>query len=180
MNRTRVAVLSVAAIAVTACALAIAIGVAPAPSRTQKSARRVVPTAVDPVVAVLSENQARLDAGRGAPRPGLTPARRNPFHFVERTAAPGARPTGRRGPAFSTAGAEEVTSAAPPVRLIGIAEDRSTGALVRTAIVSTADGLFLVKEGERFAHRFEVRQITASGVQLRDVVAAADVTLAFR
>lgn len=55
-----------------------------------------------------------------------------------------------------------------PLKLAGIAEDSGADGPVRTAIISTAGQLFLVKEGENVTSSYRVTKISADGVDLAD------------
>lgn len=131
---------------------------------------------VDAAAAGLQERTARLQSALVSPRP-LPPAMRNPFQFRERVSRSVAPPAGERRPALTTA----VVQAPPPdLRLIGVAEDVGTGAVVRTAVINGADQLFLVKVGDRVAGRFEVLKIGSDAVLLKDASSGNTVTLGLR
>ena len=62
-----------------------------------------------------------------------------------------------------------VTLPAPPLlTLVGIAEDGAADTVVRTAIVSGFNDLFLVKEGEGVTLRYRVAKILPDAVELID------------
>lgn len=56
-----------------------------------------------------------------------------------------------------------------PLNLVGIAEDPGADGPVRTAIISGAAELFLVKEGETVAARYRVTRIAGEIVELIDL-----------
>jgi hypothetical protein len=99
-----------------------------------------------------------------APLP-QTPAR-NPFVFGRITVA---EPPPRR----AAAPAEPVLAempAEPALVLIGIAEQRVDGAVVRTAMITTAgDELIMVKVGDPVIQRYTVSAIGANLAELLDV-----------
>jgi hypothetical protein len=101
---------------------------------------------------------------------------RNLFEFnaevrarvVAAAAAPAAAPVAE---AASPAAAE-----APPLSLIGVAEDSG----VRTAIISMQGQLFLVKEGEAVADRYAVARVGSDTVDLTDGKESTTVHLALK
>jgi hypothetical protein len=179
MTSTRAAVLSLLAIGAAAAAIAVSIGVRPGRSTVGELTRRPVPTAVDPVVLALSDGQARMAASRQTRRP-LPVASRDPFRFNAGPSGASEPPSPRKGAVLSTRTPQPALPAQPTLTLSGVAEDRTGGVLVRTAIISTATGLYLVKEGERVEQRFEVLRIAATEVRLRDTVEQTDFTLTLR
>ena len=60
----------------------------------------------------------------------------------------------------------------PALKLIGVAEDITAGGLVRTAIISGPDQLYVVKEGDRVTPRYRVARISPDVVELQDLNAA--------
>ena len=67
----------------------------------------------------------------------------------------------------------------PAFTLIGIAEDSSAdGTIVRTAVVTGASDLFLVKPGESIQGRYRVDQVSSDAVQLVDTTTGAPLVLA--
>lgn len=104
---------------------------------------------------------------------------RNPFSFAAARRA-ASRPV-ERPPAIDepTAAVEPVP---PPFRisLAGIAEDTVEGAPVRTAVISTPDGVLLVKVGDRVGDRYRVAAIEATSVELAGLDDGAALRLALR
>jgi len=72
--------------------------------------------------------------------------------------------------------AAPVVPQAPPLTLIGVAEDAD----VRTAIISGLGQLFLVKEGERVADRYTVTRIDPAGVDLLDATDSRTIQLTLK
>ena len=64
----------------------------------------------------------------------------------------------------------------PPVRLLGIAEDKAT----RTAVLSVGGDLVLAKEGDQVAGHFQVVRITQDSVELSDSAGSSPIRLALR
>lgn len=122
----------------------------------------------------IEENAQRLHE-RLQPPSGLTRSRRNPFQFVEMEgkptpAAPSAAPV--RDVALIPTG--------PAVKLVGIAEATSADGLVRTAVISVAGQLFLVKAGEAVTSRYVVTNVGADDVELQDQITHAPLRLSLR
>ena len=91
---------------------------------------------------------------------------RNPFRFDAR--APEAR-SSRSVDYVPPAPAVDATPAVPSgpqMSLSGIAEDASTGQMIRTAIISTPQDLLLVKEGDTIGGEFTVARIVSDAVEL--------------
>ncbi len=111
-------------------------------------------------------------------RPTATPrSSRNLFEFVAtKPAAAPAAPALSAQPASSAV----VAAAAPAVKLVGIAEDAGENGIVRTAIVSAAGQLLLVKEGDAATSRYRVVKIAADVVELADTIAGTPVRLALK
>ncbi len=76
--------------------------------------------------------------------------------------------------------------AAPPapraldLRLAGMAEDAGPGGPVRTAIISGASGVYLVKEGDVLLSRYRVEHLSDDAADLREVDNGVEVHLALR
>ena len=58
--------------------------------------------------------------------------------------------------------------AAPPLRLVGLAEDAAADGPVRTAILSSPGGVLLVKDGDVVLSRYRVTKVSADAVDLID------------
>ena len=119
------------------------------------------------------ERGAALDAEIGRLREHLHPTTapqrppRNLFSFER-------RPPASSNPAVKPAEIATVEApvlpAPPALTLIGLAEDQDDdGRVVRTAIISAASELFMVKEGQPVTARFKVGKIGADVVELTDV-----------
>ena len=66
------------------------------------------------------------------------------------------------------------------ISLSGIAEERAGGEIVRTAVVSIAGGIALVKEGDMIANQYLVTRIANDSVELSRMVDGAFRRLGFR
>ena len=116
-----------------------------------------------------------------ASMPSPSTARRDPFRFAG--GAHGRPDTESvQTPAAATAGATdgETPSDRPPMQLLGIAEDGDPAAVERTAVIATPRQVYMVKEGDQIAFRFQVARIGADAVELRDLAHDATFTLALR
>jgi hypothetical protein len=137
---------------------------------------------------VAGTEQAALDIQREADRLHARIAQvtayrdpnRNPFRFSARRA-----PARAPRPAPPTT-IEEMPANLPPmeetlrVTLDGIAQDTVGEELVRTAIVSTPDDVFVVKVGDAIAGQFTVARIDADAVELVRFDTGASVRLSLR
>lgn len=121
--------------------------------------------AVDASGAALASEVSRLHERL---HPTATPLHsRDLFQYAPRRAAAGRRAATAEAVAAPLNGAP-AAAAAPPLKLIGIAEDGAADAVIRTAIVSGMGDVFLVKEGESLASRYRVGAISAAEVELVD------------
>ena len=116
--------------------------------------------ASDEIVREAEQLSARLRASGASREPA-----RNPFRFADRGRAPAA------GPARAAAPESEPLTPAPEtpalrVSLAGMVEDTTSGATTRTAVLSTPDGVLLVKEGDQVAGQYTVTAITGTSVEL--------------
>ena len=139
----------------------------------------VMPTErVSPVEARSDALAAEIARLHERLRPDATPRQpgRNLFAFTARTAAQAPAPR----PALTEAAIQEPIVAAPPLKLIGVAEDVGPEGPVRTAIVAAPGQMFLVKEGETVTTRYRVTKISADVVELTDVVDGSSLRLALR
>lgn len=121
-------------------------------------------------LALLAETERireRLDVGAA-----VRPVTRNPFRF----AAPPLRP---REETRVAAPAPAVSQRAVPLALLGVAEEApGTVDPGRTAILSFAGDLLLVKEGDPVGARYRVTRIGPESVELEDLVDAGAVRVA--
>lgn len=106
---------------------------------------------------------------------------RNPFRF----GAPRANPATFQSAQPAMTVEDSVAPSAPVVptlrlALSGIAEDTVNDQLVRTAIISTPDNVFLVKVGEEIAGTYKVASISPDGVELVRIENGATVRLALK
>lgn len=130
---------------------------------------------LDPMVRAVQSQAGRLRAYL-ADVPPLTRPGRDPFRFRQRAADASVQ---KPAPALSTASVV-LTPSRPIVTLSGLAEDVSPGGAVRTAVITAAGQLHLVKEGETFAERFRVERIGADTVQVTDLADQTVFTLALK
>jgi hypothetical protein len=102
------------------------------------------------------------------------PSSRNPFRFAARRPA-----VPVRAPARSTA-APAAPSGVAQLALVGIAEQETGNGAVRTAVISSPDGLFLAREGEPVTARYRVTRIGAEAVELGDTTTGGTIRLGLR
>lgn len=129
----------------------------------------IVPPAapIDARGSDLANEIARL---RERLRPAAAPRTpgRNLFTF-RAAAAPAAAPAPSR-PALIESSAARPADALPPLKLSGVAEDPGPDATVaRTAFISGAGQLFMVKQGDQVTERYRVATITSDAVELLDL-----------
>jgi hypothetical protein len=139
----------------------------PAPARIAAAAP------IDVSGTALSNEIARLDRRL---QPLASPQRgRDLFRFAaaapRRTAAV---------PIVLPVPAEAAAQARPALKLIGVAEDSTTGSPVRTAIISAPDQLYVVREGERVTSRYGVARISPDVVELVDTGDSTELRLALK
>jgi hypothetical protein len=172
MTRTSAELLLLAAL-VAAAWFALESGLrSPVSSSASPRAIPANPSA-DPAGDGLGDRARRLRVYLASP-PSAGPARRNPFSFPARVAA---------APAAATQGLAQQAPAPEPrpeIVLAGIAEDGDNGGTVRTAVISAAGQLMLVKEGDRVLSRFAIVRIASDAVQIRDTERGDVFTLAFK
>ena len=140
------------------------------PSAADSAARGPIDARSD----ALAREIARLQRHQ---EPGVAPARgRDVFRFAVARAA---RPE-RAVPLVPPAPEPPVAPPRPALKLIGVAEDTASGTPVRTAIISTPDQLYVVREGEHVTSRFGVQRISPDVVELVDNVDASALRLALK
>jgi hypothetical protein len=146
-----------------------------APSRRVSMApmERVSPVEArsEALAAEIARLHERLRPDAAPRQPG-----RNLFAFTARTASPAAQAA---RPTLSEA-VVQVPIAAPPFKLIGVAEDPGPEGPVRTAIVAAPGQMFLVREGDTVTERFRVARISADVVELTDTIDGSTLRLALR
>ncbi len=139
---------------------------------------RVEAPAIDANADALASEIARLHEHL---RPTTTPRQpvRNLFTYGARQPRPAPPPV---APAAVTEGprAGRPATLPPSLKLSGIAEDTSSGAVVRTAVISAGGQLFLVKEGESVTTRFQVTRISGEVVELADLADGSTRRLALK
>jgi len=156
-----------ATIGVVGGALAVWLAGAATSNRRVIDTTIATPTPIELRGAELADEIARL---RERLRPVVEPQRpaRNLFQFSSRAAAPRSR-VDPSSPAISDPPAQRAP-AAPPLKLVGIAEDPGPDGPIRTAIISGLGQLFFVKEGDSIAGRFRVQQLSSEVAELSDLV----------
>ena len=124
-------------------------------------------TALDPGFDVEID---RLRTGLGV-MPAPPASGRNPFRFgADRSVR--RPPSAVRGTSFQPRSTEQAGLLAPdrpPMQLLGVAAEDESAAPVRTAVIATPRQLYLVREGEQIALRFQVLRIGNDVVELRDL-----------
>jgi hypothetical protein len=124
------------------------------------------PQAIDARGADLTNEIARL---RDRLRPTAVPVqpRRNLFTFRSNSSNPIPLPA----PATPSIPLEQAAPrpSEPPLKLAGIAEDGDPQTPERTAIISGAGQLFMVKVGDSVTPRYRVARISSDGVELSDM-----------
>lgn len=126
-------------------------------------------TAVDPAAVSDIEEQAARLQGQLRRQADYVPPARNLFRFTARAAAPRVLQLPAPPP----------LDAPPLVMLAGIARDGEGDAAVRTAVLSTADGAVLAKEGDEVAGRYRLARIGDESVELTDLTTGSTIRLAF-
>ena len=169
MNLTRVAMIVAGA---GACAAWLSAAMTPARSRPIASATSVV-APVETSGAELASEIARL---RDRLRPDAAPRQpgRNLFSF-RAAAAPSVTPN-----AALPEAPVQPALAEPEMKLVGLAEDSGPDDPIRTAIISSPGGLFLVKEGESVTALYRVARIFVDVVELIDIRNGATRQLALK
>jgi hypothetical protein len=115
-----------------------------------------------------------------ASMPSLSTARRDPFRFAgDAHGRPETESVQARAATAEATGGETPPDR-PPMQLLGIAEDGDPAAVERTAVIATPRQVYMVKEGDQIAFRFQVARIGADAVELRDLAHDAPFTLALR
>ena len=146
-----------------------AVRIAPAPA-----VGAVPELAAAPDLADEAERLARrLEAQQAYSEPA-----RDPFRFKVVDAAPKLRSAS--APVAAAPVTPPPAVAAPPYVLVGIAEEKSGDATVRTAVVGGAGEVWLLKAGERVEGKFEVRAVDADAVELIRVDTGTALRLSFR
>ena len=152
----------------------------PSVSRGAAGASTPRPAASAPRDPAFDVDVDRLRTGVSV-MPSPSASGRNPFRFGttsphrDGVAAHSATLAAHESPEAGTAAADR-----PPMQLLGVAADENGGSLVRTAVIATPNQLYLVREGQQIALRFQVTRISSDAVELRDLVGDATFQLALR
>ena len=136
------------------------------------------PTPIELRGAELATEISRL---RERLHPAIEPQRpaRNLFRYSSKAAAPPPPHVASPAPGLSETPAQPAPSA-PPLTLVGIAEDPGPDGPVRTAIISGFGQLFFVKEGDSIGARFRVQHLSGEVAELSDLVDATIYRLALK
>jgi hypothetical protein len=103
---------------------------------------------------------------------------RNPFRFVDRRATAA---LAAAAPLDETPPAPVVAAPPPlPVKLAGIASDEEPGGTVRTAILSTPNGVVLARVGDEVMGLFRLSSVDEDGVDLVTIADGVPVRLTLR
>jgi hypothetical protein len=167
----------IATIGVVGGALAVWLAGAATSNRRVVDTTIAKPTPIELRGAALAEEIARL---RERLHPVVEPQNpaRNLFQFSSRAAAPPSR-VDPPPPDISEAPAPR-TPAAPPLKLVGIAEDPGPDGPIRTAIISGLGQMFFVKEGDSIAGRFRVQHLSGEVAELSDLADSTIYRLALK
>jgi hypothetical protein len=136
----------------------VADGARVAPVRSPRAA--VATTSASDIEELASRLQSRLRRETSYARPA-----RNPFRFSEPVPVASAPPVS----APSNLPAQIAAPFVPPpptVTLVGMAQDRAETESERTAILSSPDGVLLVRKGDDVLGRYRVSAIDADAVDL--------------
>jgi hypothetical protein len=168
-----------AAIVVVGGALAVWLASAASSGNRDRADPLVVTRhAIDARAEVLSAEIAKLHEHLRPTAVRRQPGR-NLFSYAARQARPDPAPAAASRPALIEA--PPAAAAPPPLKLVGMAEDRSAdGAVVRTAILSGSGQLLLVKEGDNATPRYRVARISADVVELSDLIEGTALRLALK
>ena len=143
----------------------------------QEPGRTGAATAAEPGLEV---GMDRLRGGLGV-MPSPSASGRNPFRFGADRAIH--RSPSAQDPAAVPAENTDsgpVSLDRPPMQLLGVAAEEAGDAPMRTAVIATPRQLYLVREGEQIALRFQVLRISTDVVELRDLAADETFQLALR
>ena len=125
---------------------------------------------------------SRLGTGL-AMMPSPATSGRNPFRFgADRSVRHLPSDAQQRAALVGTEGTDPspIAPDRPPMQLVGVAAEEGDEVVVRTAVIATPRQLYLVREGEQFALRFQVLRIGSDVVELRDLAADDTFQLALR
>jgi hypothetical protein len=142
---------------------------------------RVIPRAVDasPVDVRASDLASEIARLRERLTPAAAPRQPARNLFVFAAASP--QPVVPAGSTLTdTVAAPAASTPAMPWQLVGIAEDDGVSGPVRTAIISGAGQLFLVKEGEAVTPQYRVSRIAADLVELVEASSGSSVRLVLK
>jgi hypothetical protein len=159
-------------IAGLAAALAVWIAAAATSGGHEPAPIAIAPAPIDTRGKALAVEVARL---RDRLRPTTAPRlERNLFRFsAVQSQALGA--SSSKPVALPVTGPAAPATDAPPLRLVGIAEDGDPP--VRTAIISAAGQLLLVKAGDEATAAYRVVDVQADGVELADTTTGSALRL---
>lgn len=157
--------------------LASAAGVSRTPRLSPVSKANTDDVRLDAVVAEVQAQAGRLRS-RLSNAPVPDGPERNPFAFATRKQQ--VRPGTTAAPA-PVAPPVVLQVPEPVLELIGVAETRTAGGVVRTAMISGGyDELMMVTAGQRVLGRYDVVAVGADAVELKDLQTGATRRLALR
>ena len=132
-----------------------------APARSPRAA--VSPSTASDIQEQASRLQARIRRETSYARP-----ERNPFRFSE--AAPAASPIAVAEPSNVPAtAAGEFVPPPPVVTLVGMAQDQTDQGSDRTAILSSPNGVLLVRKGDEVLGQYRVTTVDEQAVVLTSI-----------
>jgi hypothetical protein len=102
-----------------------------------------------------------------AAMPGSRGVERDPFRFRTRSSPAAGERRVSTGAAPQLSG--EPRPPRPELQLLGIAEDTHDGTVVRNAVISSMNQLYLVGEGEQMALRFLIKRVRVDSVDVEDL-----------
>jgi|KBSSwiStaDraftv2_1062776.scaffolds.fasta_scaffold14410_2 hypothetical protein len=159
---------------------AVAVWIAAAATSNTRSVVPVVstkPTVVDKSGAALAVEVRRLHERL---RPSDTPSHsRDLFQYAARSSS-ASRSTVAPLPVAPPPAISDAPAIVAPLKLEGLAEDRTDQGPARTAIISGFGEIFIVKEGESVTLRYRVAKISAEAVELTDLNDNTPLRLALR
>lgn len=157
--------------------LASAAGLPRSAPKFQPPRRPADAVLLDQLASDVQSQTGRLRT-RLAAAPEPTAAARNPFSF---SAPPVIRTPRPAAPAAPIDVPLSIPAPEPTLDLIGIAGDRATGTVVRTAMISGPAGeLIMVASGQRILGLYDVVAVSADAVELKHVTSGALRHLALR
>ena len=129
-------------------------------------------TGIDTLAADVHAQSLRLRE-RLSNAPSPQGSDRNPFRFSQREVAAAAAPRPVTPSEMLPIEAPVTEDLEPSLDLIGIAENRETNGVVRTAMLTNGEQLLMVTAGQRMLSRYDVVTVSADAVELKDISTGA-------